>query len=244
MQNRLDSADVIVLAGGSGKRMNQGINKVFIPLLDIPILFRTLLRFESISQINRIIPVIRKEDIETFQKLKQKYSLSKLIDPLPGGSERSDSVRIGLEYVQSNPEADSLLVHDGARPFFSHNLICNLIRNINDTNCVIPTTPVTETVRIQQKGERPEVINRNLLSLVQTPQAFSLKSVEECFLSHSQRKLNLTDDAAYFENLGYEVKQVEGEKWNIKITRPEDLTWAECLLEQYKEVLYLKEDRN
>jgi len=242
MANIIKKVDVIVLAGGSGKRMNQGINKVFIPLLGIPILIRTLLKFESIPQVNRIIPIVRKNDIEEFQKLRGKYLISKLVDPLSGGFERSDSVRIGLEYVLSYPETDCLLVHDGARPFFSQGLITNLVHEISDMNCVIPTTPVAETVRIQQEGRGTEVIDRNLLSLVQTPQAFSIKSIEKCFLSNSQRKLNLTDDASYFENLGYKVKQIAGEKWNIKVTRPEDLAWAECLLKQYKDILHLKED--
>ena len=237
MTNPIKKADVIVLAGGSGLRMNRGINKVFLELLGIPILIRTFLKFDACPHINRIVPVIREEDELEFKNLIKKYPLSKLSDPVIGGRERSDSVRNGLEFLRSNKNEGYVLTHDGARPFFSHNLISNLIQNIEEMNCVIPTTPVAETTRIN-RGGKSEVIDRNLLSLTQTPQAFSINSVEECFLSDSQRKLNLTDEASYFESLGYEVKQIPGEKWNIKITTPEDLDWAECLLNQFEKFFH------
>ena len=236
MTNPIKKADVIVLAGGSGLRMNRGINKVFLELLGIPILIRTLLKLDCCSHVNWIVPVIRKEDELEFQNLIKKYPLSKLTDLVIGGVERSDSVRNGLEFLQSNKKGAYVLTHDGARPFFSHNLIANLLNEIEENNCVIPTTPVAETTRIKRADGKSEVIDRNLLALTQTPQAFSINSVEECFLSNSQRKLNLTDEASYFESLGYEVKQIPGEKWNVKITSPEDLDWAECLLNQFEEL--------
>lgn len=236
MTNPNKKAEVIVLAGGSGLRMNKGINKVFLELMGIPILIRTLLKLESCPHISRIIPVIRKEDEKEFQNLIKKFSLNKLTLPVTGGVERSDSVRKGLEFIRANGNASYILTHDGARPFFSHELIANLLNEIEGKNCVIPTIPVAETTRINRADGKSEVIDRNLLSLTQTPQAFSRNSLEECFLSDSQGKLNLTDEASYFESLKYKVTQIPGEKWNIKITNPEDLDWAECLLTQFEEL--------
>ena len=226
--------DVVVLAAGKGERMGLGINKMFCKIEGIPILYRTLSRMNSCKAIGRIILVMQQNDLEMHEEMVGRFGrLSKIKATVLGGEERSNSVRKGLKYLLDNPESDVIMTHDGARPFFTEDLILRLVMATKDNSIAIPAQRVYETIRRKQQGRPTEVVNREQYFTIQTPQTFQLSDVDNCFFSDNQIRFNLTDEASYFERKNYKVCMVPGEKWNIKITIEDDITWAEMLLNRY-----------
>ncbi len=230
----MKKADVIVLAAGKGSRMQAGINKVFLPIHGIPILYRTLYRFSQHDRIDRIIVICREEEKGIVKRIVEKHGEIKKLDQyVTGGKERCDSVQNGLKAIQGGNESKTVMTHDGARPFFSLELIDKLIDSIKDERISIPVMGISETIRKKGENGRTEVVDRQSTYIVQTPQLFQTEMISTCFFSDKLRKQVLTDEASYFEAAGKEVVMIEGEKWNIKITSREDIEWAECLLSNY-----------
>ena len=228
--------DIVVAAAGSGKRADLGLNKMYAKIDGIPLLYRTLHRLDGIRSVGRIVVVVRREEERQFGRMMRRYgALGKIAAVVHGGLRRADSVRNGLRYLLDCVPSNLVLVHDGARPFVSSRLIDRLADAAKRVGAAIPVIEVDDTVR-RRDGERTEVVDRSLLLLTQTPQAFRKEMIETCFLSERQLSLQLTDDAAYLEREGFRVETVEGEKSNIKITRGEDIAWAECLLARHPEL--------
>lgn len=226
---------MVVLAAGRGTRMQLSENKMFQKMKGVPIIYRTLSQINRMLSVNRIILVIRPEEQPLFEKMLKKYGpLEKKLVMVMGGEERYESVRKGLAYLRMKPEADIVMTHDGARPFITDQLIQKLINGLNSNHIAIPVTGVSETVRQVDDNGVTKIINRDTLYLTQTPQAFFTSDIEPCFLSRAQAKLKMTDEAGYFEAMGRSISLVEGDNRNIKITKPEDLAWAEFLLERYE----------
>lgn len=223
--------DVVVPAAGSGKRMGMNTNKLFLELLEIPILYRTLKKLSQSPLVKRIVVVLKEDEKTLFEKMvEEQGSVPKLFSPVTGGKERCDSVKNGLAACAGDSPSEIIMVHDGARPFFTMQLLQNLALSAKEYGAAIPVMPVTETVRRVLNNKSTEIIDRNTLFLTQTPQAFHRKYLESCFLSPKSSPPALTDDAAYLEFFGFSVKRIPGEKWNIKITTKEDLDWAGFLL--------------
>jgi len=233
----LNKADVIVLAAGKGARMMADTNKMFLSIKNVPILYRTLFRLNQHARIGQIFVVCREEEKRIIKEMVKKHGpIEKLSQYISGGKERCDSVRNGLMAVLQNAEGKLVMTHDGARPFFSMGLIDRLIDSIKDEKISIPVIGISETLRRMRKNGRTEVVDRQSTYLVQTPQLFSTEMIPSCFLSNRSRNQILTDEASYFEAAGKEVVMINGEKWNIKITTPEDIEWAECLLNRYPDL--------
>ncbi len=227
----------IILAAGSGTRMNAGENKLFLKIRGIPILYRTLYRINQFKAIDSIILVCKASEQKTIKDMIRDYGeISKFKDFVQGGKERSDSVNRGLEKVLTAQKNGLVMTHDGARPFISELLIENLIDAVESDSIAIPALKVFETVRKKDELGITSVVDRRFLYTVQTPQVFQVNGIQSCFLDDDKRSLNLTDEASYFEVMGRKVTLVEGEKWNIKLTTPEDITWAEALLEKYQQL--------
>ncbi len=228
---------MVVLAAGKGTRMHSGTNKMFQKIKSIPILYRTLYRLNELSVIRRIVVVIREGERSDFDSMIRNYGvLHKIEAVINGGTERHDSVRKGLSYIHQNPLSEIVMTHDGARPFFSVQMIKRLAEKSRDKSIVIPVLGVNETVRQKDGHGVTKIIDRDRLFITQTPQALKIDDIVGCFLSENQNKVKFTDEAGYFEHLGLAVSMVDGEKWNIKITTEEDLKWSEFLLENYQDL--------
>jgi 2-C-methyl-D-erythritol 4-phosphate cytidylyltransferase len=228
--------DIVVLAAGSGKRMNAPGNKMFLKIDNIPLLYRTLKRISSCPVINRIFLVINVQDLEEYKEMINKYGhLAKIENVLEGGEERSDSVKNALLYIYRHKQSEVLLIHDGARPFITSELIKNIGDAAIQYGAALPVMKICETVR-QKVNDGYLIVNRDELTTAQTPQAFKFDYINECFLSKDADNLELTDDIAYIEHFNHPVATVPGEKWNIKITTPEDVAWAEYLLKTYQKL--------
>lgn len=216
---------VIIVAGGKGLRMGTDIPKQFLPLCGKPVLMLTLERFAKFDPKIEIILVLPKEQQDYWLKLCKEHEFyipHKIAD---GGETRFHSVKNGLSKISD--ETDLIAVHDGVRPFVSTKVIYNCYEMAEINGAVIPVIDVFETIRhITNKGS--ETVPRSEYKLVQTPQVFSAKLVKAAYEQPYTEMF--TDDASVIEAYGHSIYMVEGNRENIKITTPYDLSVAECIL--------------
>ena len=223
--------DVIVVAGGSGKRMKSSEPKQFMTLLGKPVLLHSLLPFQHSEMVSQIILVAPANELERCRnQIVDLYHLDKVTRIVAGGKERTDSVKAGLKALNSG--GDYIAVHDGARPLIEVKIIEQVFNEAIRTGAAMLVKPVAETVKeVDDSGEVLRTISREKLRLAQTPQVFCaewIKKAYDCFPANRQA----TDDACILEYAGYPVKTVCGNAANIKITTPDDLAIAEFILEQ------------
>ena len=220
---------VVIVAAGTGTRMNMGINKQFIKLEGKEIIYYTIEKFYRNENIEDIVVVVKEEEAEFFRKkILDKYNF-KNIKIAYGGKERQDSVYNGLKSLDKN--CDIVLIHDGARPFVSDKIINKSIEEAKENKAVVVGVPVKDTIKvIDNDNNIVDTPNRSLLWAVQTPQTFDynllIKSYEDAF----KENFYGTDDAMLVERIGYKVKMVEGSYNNIKITTQEDLNLGNQIL--------------
>lgn len=223
---------VIIVAAGKGKRMKKDYNKQYILLDDKPIVAHTIEVFESINLIDEIILVVGKGEVDLVkEKIIDKYNFKKLVKIVEGGSERQDSVYNGLKVV--NKDCNIVLVHDGARPFVSRNIIEESINVAKDFGASIVAVKVKDTIKVVDKNmEVDNTPNRDTLWAVQTPQTFKYKLLLKAYENLQNNNIQVTDDAMLIEKLGHRVKIIQGSYENIKITTPEDLILGQGILEK------------
>ncbi|WP_459503701.1 2-C-methyl-D-erythritol 4-phosphate cytidylyltransferase [Bacillus sp. C1] len=223
---------LIIPAAGQGKRMGAGKNKLFLLINEVPIIVHTLRAFEKDEACKNIIMAINKEDRPYFEELMQKYPIQKRVHFIQGGTERQDSVYNALRHVE---EAEYVLVHDGARPFVTNQMIQGVLTAAKEKGASICVVPVKDTVKRVERDSVVETVERSQLRAVQTPQGFSVPLLLEAHRSAKQGCFLGTDDASLVERIGKEVGVVEGSYYNIKVTTPEDLLIAESFLRVQKE---------
>lgn len=218
----------IILAAGSGKRMKAGIPKQFIDAGGKPVIIHTLEKFQACVGIDAIVTVCTKDHIGDCKKLVNDWRITKCISVIPGGAERYDSSRIGVneaKKIASGKEAGTVvLIHDAARPFVTEDVInANIVAALKFGACET-AIPVTDTVIRGKNGFSGEILPREDLFRVQTPQSFKLGVISEAFERYDPEADGpVTDDAALVLRLGGKVAIVEGSVSNIKITTPGDL---------------------
>lgn len=218
---------VIVASAGQSKRL--GHNKVLMELRGKPVLLFSLEKFIKLSSLSELVIVIRPQDEEDVRSILSKAGISEsIVKIIHGGKERQDSVYRGLMALTSS---DIVMVHDGARPFISYELIVKLIEEVEIHPAVIPALPVKETIKVVKDGYVESTLKRELLWSVQTPQVFRYKILLEAYEKAYQDKFYGTDDASLVERLGYKIRVIEGEYTNLKITTKEDLLLAHRYLE-------------
>jgi len=224
----------IIPAGGSGKRMDSRFPKQYLPVGDIPLLVHTLKIFQLSLLIDDILLVVPEEDIHKVGSLiVERYSLSKVSQILAGGNKRQDSVKNGLDVI--GDDCDIVLIHDGVRPFISGELIRLAVQEAAKHGAVAVGVPVKDTVkRVDQDGWILETLNRQMLWLTQTPQAFRRLIIQEAYQRAYQDHFYGTDDASLVERMGHPVRMIPATYENIKITTPEDLLLAELLIKTRK----------
>lgn len=217
----------IILAGGRGTRMCSDISKQYIEINNKPILYYTIKRFMNCEEIDEIIVVVPRDEIEYCQKeIIDKYDLN-VKKIVVGGKERKDSVLNGLKAIK---ETDIVLIHDGARPFLSEKLILDGIKFAKTYRSAAPGVMPKDTIKIKDNESfSKQTLNRSELVAIQTPQIFDYKLILDCHKKVETDRLEVTDDTSVVENYGYKVYLYEGEYTNIKITTPEDLILAEYL---------------
>lgn len=222
----------IIVAGGSGKRMLHDRPKQYVPLAGIPILARTLITFEKAPSVGRVVLVVPGGDREYVRdEIVDRYRIVKVRQIQAGGKARQDSVRKGLEMVDSGD--DVVVIHDGVRPFVTQELIARSIGEAARSGAVVPIVPSADTVKmIDNDGRVLDTLDRGTLRLAQTPQAFKREIILEAFEDAYREGFYGTDDASLVERMGVTVRTIPGLPYNIKITTSEDLLFGEFLLER------------
>lgn len=216
---------VIIVAAGNSSRMG-GVNKQTVMLSGMPVIARTLLAFERSPYINKIILVTKKEDILKFESICEEYSVNKVTDIIEGGEDRHSSVLNGIDRLSENDE--SVLIHDGARPFVSDTIICDCVNALKEYDGVLPVVKVSDTVKeATENGIVSKTVDRSCLYLAQTPQGVNIQKYKVA----GNNAGDFTDDASVLENAGYKVKTVLGDKKNIKITTPDDIIIAKAFID-------------
>lgn len=225
----------IILAAGQGKRMNSPVAKQFLSLKGKPVIYYSLRAFEE-SKVDNIILVVGEGQVDYCrEQIVERYQFHKVTDVVEGGAERYDSVYEALKKARTS---DYVLIHDGARPFISQDLIEQLIQQVKEYGACLVGTPVKETIKIvNPEGFITATPIRSSLRAAQTPQAFeysAIKAAYDLLYKHEDKNsLGITDDAMVYEVFYKKaVKMIDGDYNNLKITTPEDLLLAESILDQ------------
>ena len=220
----------IIAAAGSGTRYSNNKNKLFEDLSGIPVIVHTLKKISAVKKINSIIICTPAGLVGEIEQLVNEYNILKVKKIIPGGKTRQESVFLGLLNLEkSNP--DFVLIHDGARPLISEEIIKNSIEIAVEKGASVVAVPVKDTIK-KVNTKTQEIIGtlkRDELWSIQTPQVFKFKEILE---AHEVFKgQDFTDDSALLEELKIPVNIVMGSYKNIKITTEEDLKIAGSLIE-------------
>lgn len=222
------SVVAVIPAAGKGERMGKAEAKPFLPLRDKPLIAHALIKFDNCPRIDCIVAVVAKEQVARTQELILTLGLKKVGAVVPGGSTRQESVAHGLEAAGDKFEV--AVIHDGARPLVPSRLIEESIEGALKYGAVAAAVTCKDTVRIVNQGWFVKRLNREEVTLIQTPQAFLFPLIKEAYRRARQDGFLGTDDASLVEHIGKPVWMVPGSYDNIKITTPEDLLVAEALL--------------
>ena len=214
----------LIVAGGSGKRMNAGIPKQYLELAGKPVLMHTLERFKAFDNAIEIITVLPENQLRFWGELQKKYSFDVPHTLVKGGKARFFSVRNGLKFVES---PGLVAIHDGVRPFVSVDTIKRCFETAEKLGNAIPVISPSDTLRMIS-GEENKTINRLQVKQVQTPQVFNTDLIKNAYLQEYMPEF--TDDATVLERTGVKINLVDGNRENIKITNPEDLVISTALL--------------
>jgi 2-C-methyl-D-erythritol 4-phosphate cytidylyltransferase len=217
----------IIVAAGSGTRFNSEKPKQFIEVHGKPLIVHTMERFEHASSIDSIVVVLAKERIDEFESLMENSRFRKLHRVVPGGAERAESVRNGLDAVPT--ETAIVAVHDGARPLVSPDEIDATVNAAAESGAACLVAPVTDTIKTVRGGEITATLDRTQLRRALTPQAFRTEVLRAAF-ENVELSDSVTDECYLVEKLGHPIAIVEGSSRNIKITHPDDLKMAELFL--------------
>ena len=221
---------VLIPAAGSGSRMKAGKNKLLIELEGESLIYWTIKSVFSANLVSWVGIIGQPNDKkEILNSLK---NFSNEVAWINGGETRQESVFNGLNSLPSN--AEKVLIHDGARCLINPDLINKCTLELKENDAVILATKVTDTIKIlDNKGYIQETPNRQDLWAAQTPQGFLVERLREAHEKAMEKNWTVTDDASLFEMLNWEVKIIEGNSSNIKITSPLDLKIAKLFLKDY-----------
>lgn len=221
----------IVMAAGSGKRMNSKVHKQYLIIQDRPVLYYSLKAFED-SAVDEIVLVVGKGEEKFCRKeIVDKYGISKVKAIVEGGKERYHSVFEGLKQTS---DADYVLIHDGARPFVNQDIIRRCMQEVQKYQACVVGMPVKDTIKIADEGGyAKQTPDRKNVWMIQTPQTFSYALIYEAYEEMLKTEdTAITDDAMVLERIkGKKSKLIEGSYRNIKITTPEDLLIANVYLQ-------------
>ena len=215
---------VVIVAGGSGKRMGAEIPKQFLELAGRPVLMHTIERFKAYNEAIEIITVLPENQLRHWMELQKQYGFTIPQTIVKGGSTRFHSVRNGLKFVGL---PGLVAIHDGVRPFVSLDTIHRCFTEAEKSGNAIPAISPVESLRIiSENGNKP--VDRFHIKQIQTPQVFRAELIKRAYLQ--DYKPEYSDDATVLEDLGEKINLIEGNRENIKITNPEDLLISNALL--------------
>jgi 2-C-methyl-D-erythritol 4-phosphate cytidylyltransferase len=229
----------LVLAAGEGRRFSPTVSKLLLFLGGRPVLCWSLGALQRHPGIDEIVVVTSAPLEARVRRLTESFGFSKVSAVVCGGRRRQDSVRAGLNARDAT--AGFVLIHDGARPFLSQEMISSVLAACRECGAAVTAVPVKATIKDAAGSTRAQelkstrvfvrrTLDRRRLWEVQTPQAFEAGLLAQAFRRFGSR--TVTDDASLVERLGRKVRIVPGSYCNIKITTPEDALIAQALVEK------------
>jgi len=222
----------IILASGSGERMNLSLPKQFMELEGKTIMDYAIEAFEENNNIHEIILVTNPRYIDLTKEILSKKIYKKISKILKGGKIRRESSFIGTASIEEDDA--TVLIHDGARPFVSQRIINDCLEALKKHSAVTVALPCVDTIiKIDNRNFIESTLDRNYIMRVQTPQGFRSGLIKKAHaMALKEENLEVTDDCSLIEKYNLsEIYTVPGEERNIKITRPEDILWAKKILE-------------
>ncbi len=214
----------LIVAGGSGSRMQNSTPKQFLEILGKPVLMHTLTAFYNFDPTIEIVLVLPEDQVKTWNEICQNHQFKIPFELAHGGATRFESVKNGLERITEN---GIVFIHDGVRPLVSVQTLRNCLDTSINKGNALPVVPASESVRYVD-GESNKALDRTKYFLVQTPQTFRTNEIKKAY--QQPYTPLFSDDASVLENTGAKIYTVPGNRENIKITFPEDIHLAETLL--------------
>lgn len=221
------TCSMVVVAAGQSLRM--GEDKLFMDLDGMPVLARTLSALNSCSCVEEIVLVTREESLQKCADLCAARGFDKVKKVVVGGRTRSESALCGL--VEISRDASLVLIHDGARPLVTEDLVWRVMHTAALYKCAAPAIPLTDTVKETDGESVVRTLERDRLVAIQTPQGFVPEIIKAALTKGVREKKEFTDDCAAVEAMGLPVRLTEGSPENIKITRPLDIPVAMSILD-------------
>jgi len=207
-----------------------GVNKIFAAVAGKPVLWQVLQIFQGCGVVDQAVVVLNEASVERGLRLVEEGKFSKVVAVCAGGQRRQDSVAEGLKRLDG---CSWVVIHDGARPCLTVDLVEQGLREARLTGAAIAAVPLKETVKVvDSEGVIASTPRRESLWAAQTPQIFRFDLITE---AHRMVDGEVTDDASLMEALGHKVKVYMGSYDNIKVTTPEDLALAETILRMRNE---------
>lgn len=228
----MDSTAAIVLAGGTGSRVQRDVNKVYLPIRRRPLLSYPLETFNLSDRVDRAVVVVRDEDREQAEPLVAGSLRSTPYEIVTGGATRHQSEHLGLEAMAADIEDGSVrlvAIHDGARPFLTVDLLDRVIDQALDVGGAIPCLPIEAPVFGRKDGDAA-FIEMGTLYRAQTPQAFRARELLSAFRAAEKEGFTGADTAETVKMYSsLEIAIVDGDPRNLKVTFVEDFFQAEEL---------------
>jgi 2-C-methyl-D-erythritol 4-phosphate cytidylyltransferase len=221
----------IIVAAGKGIRMKGTMRKQYLDLSGRTVLAHSIMAFDSCTLVAEIYLVVPKEDVEYCQnKILSLLDLKNQINLVHGGAKRQDSVYNGLQAIAKN--TDTVVIHDGVRPLIHPEELKECILGSKKYGACILGTPASDTLkRVDKSGIIEATLPRENIWLAQTPQAFQYDIIIKAHETARRDGYVGTDDASLVERLGANVKIINGGRFNIKITKKEDLAVAKAMFD-------------
>lgn len=224
---------VLIPAAGTGRRMGAAVNKQYLCLGDRPVLAHTVALFDNAPQVDDIYIISPPDEIDyCHTAIVEQYGFTKVRAVVPGGAQRQDSVRNGLQACVAQDD-DIVVIHDGARPFFPIAQLPLLIEQAHTTGACLVGIPVQDTIKEVIATQVVSTPERGHLWQAQTPQAFRYGLIHAAHERALTQGFITTDDAALIEWSGAPVSMMTGSKYNLKITTPDDLPLARAILAEH-----------
>lgn len=206
--------------------------KQMLELGGVPVLVRTLQRFQQCEAVDQVILVLQPNLTTEVLGLISRYHLTKVARVVGGGAERQDSVYRGLQVVRAE-NAGIIIIHDAVRPFVKPEDIKAVVDRADSTGAALMALAATDTIKQVKSGRVQRTLDRRRIYYAQTPQAFRFSIIREAFERAYADSFMGTDESQLVERIGQRVSIVEGLPMNIKITRPFDLRLAEAIQSEF-----------
>ena len=229
-------ASAIIVAGGKGIRMGGNIRKQYLEIAGLPVLCHTLKAFAACKSVEQIFLVVPETDTDFCQKkILCRLSFCEKIRMVIGGKERQDSVYNGL--LAAEEYGGIVAIHDGVRPFVLPEQIEASIRCAAESGASMIGIPAFDTLKqVDGSGDVEKTLDREKIWLAQTPQTFRYGMIRKAHDAARQAGYLGTDDASLAERMGEKVRMIPGTRFNIKITTPEDLGFAEAIYPLFQQM--------